>query len=152
MGEIRFVGTGETCGYPYLVCKKRIIGTGVTRAFRVRIMRIKTGESALPLPLPPPPHLLAITRLSFCCSIALHVLLLSVGFPLLFDLFLHNLFIYYNAEQEPAFWLFSCLVLLCFPSLPTSSERYVFAKAHRFVFENVRNPTVWEFPKFPRSQ
>ena len=22
MGEIRFVGTGETSGYPYLVCKK----------------------------------------------------------------------------------------------------------------------------------
>ena len=22
MGEIRFVGTGETCGYPYPVCKK----------------------------------------------------------------------------------------------------------------------------------
>ena len=22
MGEIRFVGTGETRGYPYLVCKK----------------------------------------------------------------------------------------------------------------------------------
>ena len=22
MGEIRFVGTGETCGYPYLVCKE----------------------------------------------------------------------------------------------------------------------------------
>ena len=25
MGEIRFVGTGETCGYPYLVCKKIIV-------------------------------------------------------------------------------------------------------------------------------
>ena len=24
MGEIRFVGTGETRGYPYLVCKKVI--------------------------------------------------------------------------------------------------------------------------------
>ena len=24
MGEIRFVGTGETRGYPYLVCKKII--------------------------------------------------------------------------------------------------------------------------------
>ena len=22
MGEIRFVGTGVACGYPYLVCKK----------------------------------------------------------------------------------------------------------------------------------
>ena len=25
MGEIRFVGTGETCGYPYLVCKKELV-------------------------------------------------------------------------------------------------------------------------------
>ena len=25
MGEIRFVGTGETRGYPYLVCKKNRI-------------------------------------------------------------------------------------------------------------------------------
>ena len=24
MGEIRFVGTGETHGYPYLVCKKHV--------------------------------------------------------------------------------------------------------------------------------
>ena len=24
MGEIRFVGTGETRGYPYLVCKKNL--------------------------------------------------------------------------------------------------------------------------------
>ena len=24
MGEIRFVGTGKTCGYPYLVCKKKV--------------------------------------------------------------------------------------------------------------------------------
>ena len=24
MGEIRFVGTGETRGYPYLVCKKEV--------------------------------------------------------------------------------------------------------------------------------
>ena len=24
MGEIRFVGTGETRGYPYLVCKKKV--------------------------------------------------------------------------------------------------------------------------------
>ena len=30
MGEIRFVGTGETRGYPYLVCKKRIVGPGNT--------------------------------------------------------------------------------------------------------------------------
>ena len=24
MGEIRFVGTGETRGYPYLVCKNKV--------------------------------------------------------------------------------------------------------------------------------
>ena len=24
MGEIRFVGTGETSGYPYLVCEKYV--------------------------------------------------------------------------------------------------------------------------------
>ena len=28
MGEIRFVGTGETRGYPYLVCKKLFSVTG----------------------------------------------------------------------------------------------------------------------------
>ena len=33
MGEIRFVGTGETRGYPYLVCKKRIVGRGNTRGY-----------------------------------------------------------------------------------------------------------------------
>ena len=27
MGEIRFVGTGETRGYPYLVCKKFLDNT-----------------------------------------------------------------------------------------------------------------------------
>ena len=33
MGEIRFVGTGETRGYPYLVCKKRIVGPGKTHGY-----------------------------------------------------------------------------------------------------------------------
>ena len=33
MGEIRFVGTGETRGYPYLVCKKKFVGTGETRRY-----------------------------------------------------------------------------------------------------------------------
>ena len=33
MGEIRFVGTGETRGYPYLVCKKIIVGPGETRGY-----------------------------------------------------------------------------------------------------------------------
>ena len=35
MGEIRFVGTGETRGYPYLVCKKLLslqIGCSFVRA------------------------------------------------------------------------------------------------------------------------
>ena len=31
MGEIRFVGTGETRGYPYLVCKKEKSQTSVER-------------------------------------------------------------------------------------------------------------------------
>ena len=30
MGEIRFVGTGETRGYPYLVYKKKLSFTGST--------------------------------------------------------------------------------------------------------------------------
>ena len=33
MGEIRFVGPGETRGYPYLVCKKRLVGPGETRGY-----------------------------------------------------------------------------------------------------------------------
>ena len=30
MGEIRFVGTGETRGYPYLVCKKYMYFTWIS--------------------------------------------------------------------------------------------------------------------------
>ena len=33
MGEIRFVGTGETRGYPYLVCKKLFSTTAVILTF-----------------------------------------------------------------------------------------------------------------------
>ena len=33
MGEIRFVGTGETRGYPYLVCKKTTVGPGKTHGY-----------------------------------------------------------------------------------------------------------------------
>ena len=33
MGEIRFVGTGETRGYPYLVCKKECYYTCVQTIF-----------------------------------------------------------------------------------------------------------------------
>ena len=32
MGEIRFVGTGESRGYPFLVCKKEFSSTAKTRA------------------------------------------------------------------------------------------------------------------------
>ena len=37
MGEIRFVGTGETRGYPYLVCKK----TRVSCIFFFRLSVVK---------------------------------------------------------------------------------------------------------------
>ena len=37
MGEIRFVGTGETRGYPYLVCKKCF--TCIQLSMSVRIYR-----------------------------------------------------------------------------------------------------------------
>ena len=33
MNETRFVGTGETRGYPYPVCKKRSEGTGEIRGY-----------------------------------------------------------------------------------------------------------------------
>ena len=37
MGEIRFVGTGETHGYPYLVCKKmRVDGIRVNMKYDKR--------------------------------------------------------------------------------------------------------------------
>ena len=39
MGEIRFVGTGETRGYPYLVCKKKIVGPGKHVDFLIRYAR-----------------------------------------------------------------------------------------------------------------
>ena len=32
MGEIRIVNPGKTRGYPYLVCKKRIVGPGIKHA------------------------------------------------------------------------------------------------------------------------
>ena len=39
MGEIRFVGTGETRGYPYLVCKKYIyyIMRNIDQAMMMRL-------------------------------------------------------------------------------------------------------------------
>ena len=40
MGEIRFVGTGETRGYPYLVCKKR-----VSYELRAYLIYVKVGEN-----------------------------------------------------------------------------------------------------------
>ena len=39
MGEIRFVGTGETRGYPYLVCKKRFIDMDETCGYPYRVCR-----------------------------------------------------------------------------------------------------------------
>ena len=41
MGEIRFVGTGETRGYPYPVCKKRIVGPGKTRRYPYPVCKKK---------------------------------------------------------------------------------------------------------------
>ena len=43
MGEIRIVGPGETCGYPYPVCKKLIVTKTASWASRLR--------ESLPLPL-----------------------------------------------------------------------------------------------------
>ena len=45
MGEIRFVGTGETRGYPYLVCKKRIVGPGKTRGYPYPVCKKNFVES-----------------------------------------------------------------------------------------------------------
>ena len=45
MGEIRFVGTGETRGYPYLVCKKRFVGTGETRGYPYLVCKKKVSHS-----------------------------------------------------------------------------------------------------------
>ena len=42
MGEIRFVGTGDTRGYPYLVCKKifyREVSLPVSHIFCVSFLR-----------------------------------------------------------------------------------------------------------------
>ena len=38
MGEIRFVGTGETRGYPYLVCKKSIYSSEITSDFQISLV------------------------------------------------------------------------------------------------------------------
>ena len=43
MGEIRIVGPGKTCGYPYSVCKKRFVGTGETRD--ILFLRIRQSFS-----------------------------------------------------------------------------------------------------------
>ena len=42
MGEIRFVGTGETRGYPYLVCKKKVISYVVAVSVAVLFLYLKT--------------------------------------------------------------------------------------------------------------
>ena len=53
MGEIRFVGTGETRGYPYLVCKKRIVRPGKTRGYPYPVCKKKL--------IKPPPHIFCKT-------------------------------------------------------------------------------------------
>ena len=46
MGEIRFVGTGETRGYPYLVCKKNVSHTLVAVGVRGPLyLRQSTGRA-----------------------------------------------------------------------------------------------------------
>ena len=40
MGEIRFVGTGETRGYPYLVCKIGYLSGGVGISPRAEACRV----------------------------------------------------------------------------------------------------------------
>ena len=40
MGEIRFVGTGGTCGYPYLVCKKFLSVASLTSRILFYIRKI----------------------------------------------------------------------------------------------------------------
>ena len=47
MGEIRFVGTGETRGYPYLVCKKRIVGPGKTGGYPYPVCKKNKTVTAL---------------------------------------------------------------------------------------------------------
>ena len=39
MGEIRIVGPGKTRGYPYPVCKKRIVGPGRNAYIVIRYAR-----------------------------------------------------------------------------------------------------------------
>ena len=41
MGEIRIVGPGKTCGYPYPVCKKRFVGTGKTCGYPYLVCKKK---------------------------------------------------------------------------------------------------------------
>ena len=47
MGEIRFVGTGETRGYPYLVCKKAKSSSCDLQTVRVYVGSIATRCSEL---------------------------------------------------------------------------------------------------------
>ena len=44
MGEIRVVGTGETRGYPYLVCKKEV---SYMNELRVNLIYVKVGEKGI---------------------------------------------------------------------------------------------------------
>ena len=50
MGEIRIVGPGKTRGYPYAVCKRRLVCTSETRGYpylvckqRLSLLILRTG-------------------------------------------------------------------------------------------------------------
>ena len=68
MGEIRFVGTGETSGYPYVVCKKRYVGADGIRGYPHTVC--KNTEFSL-------------------------VLVCSLCYPLVYAYYLHCLFVFY---------------------------------------------------------
>ena len=44
MGEIRIVGPGKTRGYPYLVCKKTITYTTITRYPKLQHEKVHTEQ------------------------------------------------------------------------------------------------------------
>ena len=47
MGEIRFVGTGETRGYPYLVCKKYMSPFSHVTTLKVNRFSFKASKFVL---------------------------------------------------------------------------------------------------------
>ena len=73
MGEIRFVGTGETRGYPYLVCKKRIVGPGKTRGYPYPVCKKLIISPMLSHPGPDKNHVYLMHRL--CRKSCIYVVL-----------------------------------------------------------------------------